>query len=315
MQHGGRKILVIDLGGTNLRAAFGNPEDNELSDVQKIKLDCINEFYKILGELIDRYPNTKDLVVSVAGPKNGDSITMTNRNWKIVSSEVKEKFGLSSCHLLNDWEAIAYSLSSLKENDLRVLKSGPYVGLNDVPKFVIGPGTGLGAALYSRINNFEHVNPTELGNTKASVSHYLEIFGIEESSDFEILEDVLSGPGISRVAENFLNESISAEEILKRATNNDSICKDLIQKYIQCFAVLSSESALSYNCHGGIFLVGSFMRGLEPFIKDEVFADHYIGERKQIHADFLDGIPVFLVKRESTPLYGNLNYFRSTIES
>ena len=44
MQHGGRKILVIDLGGTNLRAAFGNPEDNELSDVQKIKLDCINEF-------------------------------------------------------------------------------------------------------------------------------------------------------------------------------------------------------------------------------------------------------------------------------
>ena len=95
MQHGGRKILVIDLGGTNLRAAFGNPEDNELSDVQKIKLDCINEFYKILGELIDRYPNTKDLVVSVAGPKNGDSITMTNRNWKIVSSEVKEKFGLS----------------------------------------------------------------------------------------------------------------------------------------------------------------------------------------------------------------------------
>ncbi|MED6342907.1 MAG: ROK family protein, partial [Pseudomonadota bacterium] len=245
MQHGGRKILVIDLGGTNLRAAFGNPEDNELSDVQKIKLDCINEFYKILGELIDRYPNTKDLVVSVAGPKNGDSITMTNRNWKIVSSEVKEKFGLSSCHLLNDWEAIAYSLSSLKESDLRVLKSGPYVGLNDVPKFVIGPGTGLGAALYSRINNFEHVNPTELGNTKASVSHYLEIFGIEESSDFEILEDVLSGPGISRVAENFLNESISAEEILKRATNNDSICKDLIQKYIQCFAVLSSESALS----------------------------------------------------------------------
>ena len=140
-----------------------------------------------------------------------------------------------------------------KESDLRVLKSGPYVGLNDVPKFVIGPGTGLGAALYSRINNIEHVNPTELGNTKASVKHYLNIFGIEESSDFEILEDVLSGPGISRVAENFLNESISAEEILKRATNNDS-CKDLIQKYIQCFAVLSSE-ALSYNCYGGIFLL------------------------------------------------------------
>ena len=315
MQHGGRKILVIDLGGTNLRAAFGNPEDNELSDVQKIKLDCINEFYKILGELIDRYPDTKDLVVSVAGPKNGNSITMTNRNWKIISSEVKEKYGLDSCHLLNDWEAIAYSISSLQKEDLRVLKKGSFVGLNDIPKFVIGPGTGLGAALYTRIRNLEHVNPTELGNTQTSVNHYLKIFGIKDTSSFEILEDVLSGPGITRVAQEFLNEEISPEEILSRAVNGDEICEDLIQKYIQCFAVLSSESALSYNCHGGIFLVGSFMRGLESFIDDQIFTQQFIGQRKQIHADFLDQIPVFLVKRESTPLYGNLNYFKSTIES
>ena len=315
MQHGGRKILVIDLGGTNLRAAFGNPEDNELSDVQKIKLDCINEFYKILGELIDRYPDTKDLVVSVAGPKNGDSITMTNRNWKIISSEVKERFGLDSCHLLNDWEAIAYSISSLQKEDLRVLKKGSFVGLDDIPKFVIGPGTGLGAALYTRIRNLEHVNPTELGNTQTSVNHYLQIFGIKDASKFEILEDVLSGPGITRVAEEFLNEEISPEEILSRAVNGDEICEDLIQKYIQCFAVLSSESALSYNCHGGIFLVGSFMRGLEAFIDGQIFTQQFIGQRKQIHADFLDQIPVFLVKRESTPLYGNLNYFKSTIES
>ncbi len=315
MQHGGKRILVIDLGGTNLRAAFADPSANELFDVQKIKLDCIDEFYNIVDELIKKYPGTEDLVVSVAGPKNGNSITMTNRNWKIVSSDVQERYGLRSCHLLNDWEAIAYSLSSLKEDDLRILKKGQFVGLNDIPKFVIGPGTGLGAALYSRVRNIEHVNPTELGNTQTSVNHYLKIFGIEDSSSFEILEDVLSGPGISKVSEIFLNESLTPEEILVRAKEGDSVCTDLIQKYIQCFAVLSSESALSYNCHGGIFLVGSFMRGLESFINDEIFAKQFIGKRKQIHADFLNGIPVFLVKRESTPLYGNLNYFKSTIES
>ena len=65
---------------------------------------------------------------------------------------------------------------------------------------------------------------------------------------------------------------ISPEEILKRANKNDEVCQNLINKYIECFAVLSSESALSYNCHGGIFLVGSFMRGLDHFIKDEDFA-------------------------------------------
>ena len=91
MQHGGKRILVIDLGGTNLRAAFADADDTSLVDVQKIKLDCIDEFYNILDELILKYPGTKDVVISVAGPKNGDSITMTNRNWKIVSSEVKKK--------------------------------------------------------------------------------------------------------------------------------------------------------------------------------------------------------------------------------
>ena len=70
---------------------------------------------------------------------------------------------------------------------------------------MIGPGTGLGAALYSRVRNIEHVNPTELGNTQTSVNHYLKIFGIEDSSSFEILEDVLSGPGISKVSQIFLN--------------------------------------------------------------------------------------------------------------
>ena len=125
MQHGGKRILVIDLGGTNLRAAFADPSANELFDVQKIKLDCIDEFYNIVDELIKKYPGTEDLVVSVAGPKNGNSITMTNRNWKIVSSDVRKRYGLRSCHLLNDWEAIAYSLSSLKEDCLLYTSPSP----------------------------------------------------------------------------------------------------------------------------------------------------------------------------------------------
>ena len=210
---------------------------------------------------------------------------------------------------MNDWEAIAYSLSSLKEKDLRVLKKGS--GLYEVPKFVIGPGTGLGAALYSKINDIEYVNPTELGNTQTSVKHYLDIFEIGFSEKFTILEDVFSGPGISRVAHELIGENLSGEEILQRAQADDMQCISLIEKYIKCFAVLSSEVALSYNCHGGIFIAGSFMRGLEKYFDLDSFTNDFIGTRKQIHQDFLGNIPVFLVKREFTPLYGNLNYYQS----
>jgi len=310
MQPGGKHLLVIDLGGTNIRAAYAALDEDEIFNIKKIKISHIDEFYQILGQLISgANGELESIVISVAGPKNGETITMSNRDWKICVEEIKEKFEIKNCYLLNDWEAIAYSLSSLKEKDLRVLKKGS--GLYEVPKFVIGPGTGLGAALYSKINDIEYVNPTELGNTQTSVQHYLDIFEIGFSEKFTILEDVFSGPGISRVAHELIGENLSGEEILQRAQADDIQCISLIEKYIKCFAVLSSEVALSYNCHGGIFIAGSFMRGLEKYFDLDSFTNDFIGTRKQIHQDFLGNIPVFLVKREFTPLYGNLNYYQS----
>ena len=310
MQPGGKHLLVIDLGGTNIRAAYAALDEDEIFNIKKIKISHIDEFYQILGQLISgANGELESIVISVAGPKNGETITMSNRDWKICVKEIKEKFEIKNCYLLNDWEAIAYSLSSLKEKDLRVLKKGS--GLYEAPKFVIGPGTGLGAALYSKINDIEYVNPTELGNTQTSVKHYLDIFGIGFSEKFTILEDVFSGPGISRVAHELIGENLSGEEILQRAQADDIQCISLIEKYIKCFAVLSSEVALSYNCHGGIFIAGSFMRGLEKYFDLDSFTNDFIGTRKQIHQDFLGNIPVFLVKREFTPLYGNLNYYQS----
>ena len=312
MPHGGKHLLVIDLGGTNIRVAYAKLDKDELFDIEKIKISRLDEFYQILGQLISRANcDLESIVISVAGPKNGETITMTNRNWKICPKEIKERFEIKNCHLLNDWEAIAYSLSSLKEEDLRVIKNGSYVELYDTPKFVIGPGTGLGAALYSRINDVEYVYPTELGNTQSSVQHYLNIFGIGYSEKFKILEDVFSGPGISRIAHELIGENLSGEKILELAQTDHKQCFNLIEKYIKCFAILSSEVALSYNCSGGIFIAGSFMRGLEKYFDLDSFTKDFIGARKQIHQNFLSNIPVFLVKREFTPLYGNLNYYKS----
>ncbi len=311
MQPGGNNLLVVDLGGTNIRAAFGSKDGKDLEHIQKIKLDRLDHFYEIIDQLIStRKEGVDHVVISVAGPKNGNFITMTNRDWKISAEELKAKFSLSSCDLLNDWEAIAYSLPCLQDQDLKSLKTGDYVTLEDGPKIIIGPGTGLGAAMYSKINDFDYVNATEIGNTQTSVSHYLDVFGIKQTDDFTILEDVLSGSGLTKLYNILHGESITAEEILRRLNEgNDSRSIELINNYIKCFAILSSEVVLTYNCKGGVFLAGSLMRGIEDYFDTQVFTENFIGERKSIHKDFLEKIPVFLVKREFTPLYGSLNYF------
>jgi len=312
MQPGGKHILLIDLGGTNMRSAYAALDDNnEIFNIEKIKISHLDEFYQSLDQLISGAScELESVIISVAGPKNSDTITMANRNWKICSEDIKKRFGIKNCYLLNDWEAIAYSLSSLKEEELKVLKTGSNIGYQDIPKFVLGPGTGLGAAVYSRVNDIEYVNPTELGNTQSSVNHYLDIFGIQPSKKYSILENILSGPGISQVAEDLFGDSLSAEEILQRVESADKQYVELIEKYIKCFAVLSSEAALSYNCYGGIYLAGSFMRGLEKYFDLDSFTNDFIGTRKQVHQEFLSNISVFLVKREFTPLYGNLNFYK-----
>ena len=311
MQPGGKHVLLIDLGGTNMRTAYAALDgNNEIFNIEKIKISHLDEFYQYLDQLISGAScELESVIISVAGPKNDGTITMTNRNWKICPEDIKKRFGIKDCYLLNDWEAIAYSLSSLKEEDFKVLKKGSNVGPKDIPKFVLGPGTGLGAAVYSRVNDIEYVNPTELGNTQSSVNHYLDIFGMQPSKKYSILEDILSGPGISSVAEDLLGENLSAEEILQRVESEDKQYVELIEKYIKCFAVLSSEAALSYNCYGGIYLAGSFMRGLEKYFDLDSFTNDFIGTRKQVHQEFLGNIPVFLVRREFTPLYGNLNFY------
>ena len=311
MQYGGKNILLIDLGGTNLRAAFGSRDGIDLDAIQKIKLDRLDHFYEILEQLIASKDEViEDVVISVAGPKNGDSITMTNRNWVISADDLKARFNLHNCYLLNDWEAIAHSLSSLEDQDLKILKHGEYVTLDRGPKIILGPGTGLGAALYSKSNNYEYINATEIGNTQSSVSHYLEVFGIKQNSDFTILEDVLSGSGLSKLYNHLYGECITAEEILRRLNEDHDIRSlELINNYIKCFAILSSEMALTYNCTGGVFIAGAMIRSMNDYFKDELFSNEFLGQRKTIHKDFLEKIPVFLVQKEFTPLYGNLNYF------
>jgi len=95
MQLGGRNILVIDLGGTNIRAGYGSAGEAELDKIQKIKLDKLEHFYETLDYLLESsVDKIEHVVISVAGPRDGSLVTMTNRDWIISSDELQQKFKL-----------------------------------------------------------------------------------------------------------------------------------------------------------------------------------------------------------------------------
>ena len=83
------KLLLIDIGGTNMRYATAYSDSDEISTINK---KAFNEttFYKNLEELIKEH-NINTLIMSVAGPKIDNSITMTNKNFSFNQNNLKEK--------------------------------------------------------------------------------------------------------------------------------------------------------------------------------------------------------------------------------
>ena len=140
-----KNLLLVDIGGTNIRYAYSNIGDLSFVSEIKAELESLNDFDNLISELLANSV-VKNIVFSVAGPRVNNSIKMTNRNFQIDADAIRKRFNLESCHLLNDWESIGYSIKTFSENDFDDFKEG--IPFND-NFLVIGPGTGLGASVIS----------------------------------------------------------------------------------------------------------------------------------------------------------------------
>ena len=295
------KLLLIDIGGTNMRHAIASSDSNEITNICKTAFINMDEFEENLQDLIDK--NSIDiLIASVAGPKINNSISMTNRNYIFDANQILDKFNLKNCYLLNDWEAIAYSHDYIKDS-VKNIKEGEAFNKNTL---YVGPGTGLGAAL-SIDNNF--VLSTEIGNTTNSSKHLMKNFNIE-SGNLLTLEDVISGSAISSIYELKTNLSISSEEVLQKYIEKEPIAVQVINGFIKSLAELLSDLALTFNAGNGILLAGSLIRSLYPIINKDNFYKSFINNKNSIHKDMLDLISIGVITKKRTPLYGNLSFYK-----
>ena len=300
------KLLLVDIGGTNFRSAISYLGSDEILETKKQNVECLKNFTGLVSDLINEHGPIDHAVFSVAGPKINNSIAMTNRDFEINAESVKAQFGFKSCFILNDWESIGFSLASTDRNDIQFIQEGdPF---NDT-SLMIGPGTGLGAAFISNNTVF----PTEIGNTQFTFQQILSDAGIQNTDQFKVLEDLLSGRGISRLYENFSGVLNSPEEIVKKVHEGDEHALRSINIFIDALAKSISDLALIYMPGNGIFVAGGLMRTIYHFIDKERFIENFIGQRKTMHQELLKKMPIGIITREMTCLHGNLAFLTSEI--
>ena len=295
------RVLLVDIGGTNIRTASADIGSSELINASKNNLDCLGSFDEMLQEFLDEDASIRHLVFSIAGPKLHNSIEMTNRNFKIDAVNILNKFSVDSCHILNDWESIGHGLSLFKKEEMNFINQGNE--FNETA-LILGPGTGLGAAQVIQENI---VLPTEIGNSSFAIQGLFSELDLSNQHEFNAIEDLISGGGLAKIYSEFANIDKSPEEIVA-SYHADEFSQKSIDIFLKSLAQILSEFALAYMPGKGIYLAGGLMRSLNEFIDTDLFLENFLVNRKSMHADALKQIPLALINQEMTCLHGSLNF-------
>ena len=302
------RVLLIDIGGTNIRTASADIGSSTLINPNKQNLDCLASFDEMLQGFLDEDVSIKHLVFSIAGPKLHHSIAMTNREFTIDEAEILKKFKVDSCHILNDWESIGHGLSLFKQDEMSFINQGnPF----NETALILGPGTGLGAAQVIRENI---VLPTEIGNSSFAIPNLFLKLGLENKNDFNVVEDLVSGGGLAKIYSYFAGTDKSPEEIVG-SYHSDQFAQKSVDVFLISLAQILSELALAYMPGKGIYLAGGLMRTLQEFLDLELFMKNFLVNRKLMHSDVLKQIPVALINQEMTCLHGSLNFINKISEN
>ena len=142
-----KHVLLGDIGATNAR--FALLANGALGPVKSFDVASFARFADAAAIFLKdhcRQLEISNAVLAVAGPIEGERCVLTNCSWVIDARELYDAFGLE-LHIINDFEAVAYSLPSLTSADL-VGMGGGKAELG-APMAVLGPGSGLGVGMPS----------------------------------------------------------------------------------------------------------------------------------------------------------------------
>ena len=296
-----RNALLIDLGGTNIR--YASFIENTLSEISKEKI-ADKDFTSFLAKLLKKERNVIDcLVIAAAGPNKQHSINLTNRDLLIDASELKTKLNLKECLLLNDWEAVAQSLSEINQEYFLPVKSGAPSNENTI---LIGPGTGLGVTLI--ING--QIIPTEFGNTYSPTKGMLENFDLKDKEKFFSLENILSGPGIEKLYEEKFERKLSSEKIISSALDGDKDGLFIVENFLKTLVSMINDLILSFSCEK-VILGGSILNALKPILMTKKIIDYFPSEINPKYAELIKRTQVDLLTEDEPGIFGCLAFFKT----
>ena len=322
MQHDHRGVLLADIGGTTAR--FACLIDEVLGPVEHLASHGYASFADALSDFLARRDSDSHLsaaVLAMAGVINDERCALTNIPWIIDAAELQGRFGFSRVRLVNDFEAIAWSLPHLGRADLYAL-GGRRPGKSGAPLAVLGPGTGFGVAALVPCGDRATVLASEGGHSTlpaGSPREGLVIEHLQQQFGHVSTERVLSGPGLENLYRTIAKidgatvPERSAADIVQAATN--SCCptsKAALDMFCAMLGNVVGDLALTFGARGGVFIAGGIVPRIAGYVAESQFRERF--EAKGRLRFYVEAVPVDVILNTDAAFVGLRSLAASRLE-
>lgn len=314
----GMQLLAADVGGTYARLGVVDVRDDGIAVGFHRRYACAE--FSGLAAILRRFrEDAQDAghagfpatcVVAIAGVLQGDALLNRNLAWPVSLAETRSDSGIERLRLLNDFEALAWALPQVAPDQLQTLGAGDGGGLQ-LPALLLGPGTGLGAALVATREGRIGVQPSEAGQAglAANTPLELEIVGLLQARFGHVAsERVFSGPGLLNLYQalcelrgvqprwhapvDLVDAADSGQDLLAAE------CTALFCRWLGSFA---GDLALTFRARS-VCLAGGLTGHLQHYLRQGGFMQRFVD--KGVLAKTLCEVPVMTVEHGQLGLIG-----------
>jgi len=320
----GAPFIAADVGGTHVRVGLVDGHDPS-GFLQYRKYACAD--FAGLGEVLQAFLGTLGPglaidrgVIACAGHALDDgSLLSVNLPWPVVPARIREQLGFDDLRLVNDFEAVAHAVAAADAHSLLRL-SGPARAMPG-PTLVVGPGTGLGAAVRIPARGGAVVLATEAGQAALTVSTPLELAVLQEflrERRHVPMEHALSGPGLLRMHQALARvrgvaPTRSTPDAISAAARagDDPLAHDTLDLFCGLLGSAVGDMALLYGAHGGVHLAGGILPQIRDFLERSSFVARFLDKGPMREA--LQKIPVTLVEHGQLGVIGAASWYLDRI--
>ncbi|HEX7991113.1 MAG TPA: glucokinase [Stenotrophomonas sp.] len=313
-------IIGADVGGTYARLGWTRLDSSGALSVRGFrKYTCAEHpsLAAILRDYADWLAREADAppiahaVVAIAGVLDGDTLLNTNLAWPVSLAATRRDSGLQTLELINDFVAVAQAMAHAEADALHLICGDP-TQVAPGPAVVLGPGTGLGVAVYLPGGN-PSVLASEAGHAALAGSTELEqdVLRLLSRQYTHIdNERILSGPGLITLYTSLCElrgsrpQWLSPADLVAAAhSGTDALATESVEVFCAWLGSLAGDLALTFGARA-VYLTGGITGHLSGPLHAGGFQQRFLAKDRLSQA--LRHVPVWRVEHGELGVLGAL---------